>query len=72
VLHQLHLFALKNLEIFLKISHSEIARLANEQRRKVSDHTGSGQNEAFTPDLPGQAPKGRKIDLRACRNPTGQ
>jgi hypothetical protein len=50
---------------------ADIARLTNEQRRKVSDLGVNGQNEAFTPDPLPATPKWLKIEARACRPPEG-
>ncbi len=67
MLPQLRISTLKTFQI----KRADIARLADEQRRKVSDQWQNGQNEAFTPALPYSGVIPPKSPARACRGWAG-
>ncbi len=67
MLPQLRISTLKTFQI----KRADIARLADEQRRKVSDQWQNGQNEAFTPAFPYTRVIPPKSPARACRNSLG-
>ena len=63
MLQQLRISTLKTFQI----KRADIARLADEQRSKVSDQCRNGQNEAFTPARPDSGVIPQKSTARACR-----